>query len=237
MNRKKKIALFTSTRAEYGSLNFLLKELYRDNTFEVELLVAGSHLLPAYGNTIDEILKDGHTIHRKFPFLFTDTEDDSLSRSMAMLTYQIGQYYLQSSPDLIVLLGDRFELLPVANVSLVMNIPIAHISGGEITEGAIDNQVRNALSKIACIHFVATEDAKNNLLALGENPERICVSGELGLDELGQMELFSRELMFNDLGLHFDKKVLLSTFHPETINGSITIEFLKELYSLSLIHI
>jgi UDP-hydrolysing UDP-N-acetyl-D-glucosamine 2-epimerase len=231
MNRKKKIAVFTSTRAEYGSLNFLLKELYKDNTFELELLVGGSHLLEEFGNTIDEILNDGYVIHRKFHFLCSDSEEDNIARSMANLTNQIGKYYIESAPDLILLLGDRFELLPVAIVSLVMNIPIAHVSGGEITEGAIDNQVRNALSKIACLHFVATEDAKFNLIALGENSERICVAGELGLDELGEMELLSQDLIFNELGLEFDKKVILATFHPETINGGITPEFLRELYT------
>lgn len=230
MNRKKKIAIFTSNRSEYGSLNFLLKELYRDGTFEIELLVGGSHLINEYGNTLNEILEDGHRVYHKFPFLFTDNKGDSICRSMALLTNQLCHYYLQSSPDLIILLGDRFELLPVANVSLVMNIPIAHVSGGEITEGAIDNQVRNALSKIACLHFVATEDAKNNLLALGESPERICISGELGLDKIEQIELFSRETIFNDLGLDFNKKVLLSTFHPETINNGIITEFLNDLY-------
>lgn len=231
MNRKKKIALFTSTRAEYGSLNFLLKELYKDNTFELELLVGGSHLLEEFGNTIDEILNDGHNIHQKFPFLCYDFGEVNLARSMANLTNQIGEYCNESSPDLIVLLGDRFELLPVAIVSLVMNIPLAHVSGGEITEGAIDNQVRNALSKIACLHFVATEDAKSNLISLGENSERICVAGELGLDEIRKFELFSRDIILNDLGLEFDKKILLVTFHPETINNGITTEFLGELFT------
>lgn len=230
MNKKKKIALFTSTRAEYGSLNFLLKELYKDNTFDTELLVGGAHLLNEYGNTLVEIEDDGHRIFMKFPFLFTDSEKDSFSRSMGMLTYQIGQYYLQSIPDFIVLLGDRFELLPVASVALVMRIPVVHISGGEITEGAIDNQIRNAVSQIANLHLVATDDSKNNLIGMGVSPEQICVSGELGLDEIMEMELVSMNDIFNDLGLGTDKKVILSTFHPETISGGITPEFLRELY-------
>ena len=230
MNKRKKIALFTSTRAEYGSLNFLLKELYREDIFDIELLVGGSHLLREYGYTLREIEEDGHFIFKKFPFLFTDQENDCLPRSMSFLAFQIGQYFADFHPDIVVLLGDRFELLPVANAALVMRIPIAHVSGGEITEGAIDNQIRNSVSQIADIHLVATENSKANLIAMGIRSDKICISGELGLDEIADMDFIPWQELFASLGLDPTKKLVLATFHPETVGGKITKEFIKETY-------
>jgi len=202
--------------------------LYREDIFDIELLAGGSHLLREYGYTLQEIEDDGHFIFRKFPFLFTDQGNDCLPRSMGVLTFQIGQYFADSNPDMVVLLGDRFELLPVANAALVMRIPIAHVSGGEITEGAIDNQIRNSVSQIADIHLVATEDSKTNLIAMGISSEKICISGELGLDEIADMDFIPWQEIFANLGLDPAKKLVLATFHPETISGKITKEFIKE---------
>ncbi|MCE9538065.1 MAG: UDP-N-acetylglucosamine 2-epimerase, partial [Bacteroidetes bacterium] len=201
MTKIRNIAIFTSIRSEYGLLKSLIKVVDEDEYLNLSLLVGGSHLLEEYGKTITEIEKDGFPITYKLPFLFSDGEPDVSTRSMAALASQISTFLHNSRPDLLVILGDRFELLPVVNASLILNIPIAHISGGEITEGAVDNQIRHAISKMSHLHFVATDQFKNNLIKMGEEAWRICVCGELGLDEILNMDYIGKVDLFENLGL------------------------------------
>lgn len=224
----KKIAVFTSTRADYGLLLPLLRRVSSDERFELRLLVGGSHLLPSHGRTVDRIRDDGFPIRKEFPFLPAEGGPGTEAASMGLLALQMGDYLAGEKPDILVFLGDRFELLPVASVALVMNIPMAHISGGDVTEGAMDNQVRHALTKMAHLHFPATEAAKANLLRMGEEEWRICVAGEPGLDEIPTMDPIPREQLFEELSLPAHCEVLLATFHPETLSGNITPAFLRE---------
>jgi len=229
LNKLCKVAIFTSIRSEYGSLNYLIRAFSKASDFHLDLLVGGAHLSEEFGNTINEIIGDGHKITARFPFLFSDNEPDVLTRSLSVLTCDMGRYLASARPDFLIVIGDRFELLPVVSCALILNIPIAHISGGEVSEGAIDNQIRNGISKMSHIHFVATEMFKDNLIKMGEEPWRIAVCGELGLDEIVNLDLLSKEELFENLGLDINKQVICATFHPETIDNDITAEFVYSL--------
>jgi GDP/UDP-N,N'-diacetylbacillosamine 2-epimerase (hydrolysing) len=205
----------------------LLDKIRKDKAFELDLLIGGAHLLNDYGLTINQIQADGFDTKNVFPFLFTDSLPDVEVRSMAELQNQIGNYFSRKKPDILIVLGDRFELLPVVSACLLMNIPVAHISGGDVTEGAIDNQVRHAISKMSHLHFPATEIYKSNLMKMGEEGWRICVSGEPGLDQILNLDFISKEALFEDLQLKTDTPVICCTFHPDTLNNMISPEFVK----------
>ncbi|MBW8889343.1 MAG: UDP-N-acetylglucosamine 2-epimerase (hydrolyzing) [Fibrobacteres bacterium] len=219
------IAVLTTNRSEYGLLRPLLNGLAGDRRFNLRLLVGGSHLLSEFGNTVNGIRADGFAIAREIPFLSSHPVPAPEAIALAKLSDQLGRYFAESKPDALVLLGDRYELLAAAAVALVMDVPIAHVSGGDVTEGAIDNQVRHALTKLAHLHFPATETYKRNLLAMGEEEWRITVSGEPGLDELASGNCLPRIDLFRSLGIPSDAQVILATFHPETIANAITPDF------------
>ena len=231
----KKIAGFTSIRSEYCLLSQLLYELDSHPAFELELLAGGAHLTEAFGKTIRFIEEDGFTIAHKFPFLFSDEEKDVLCRSLSVLQHQIGSYLANSAPDLLLVLGDRFELIPVVLAATLYNIPVAHLSGGETTEGAIDNQVRHALTKFSHIHFPATEKYASNIRAMGEEPWRICVAGEPGLDLIHKLNFIDKSTLFSDLRLKDNLPTVLVTFHPQTINDAINASFIEEVVQRILV--
>jgi len=225
--KKLRTAVFTSSRSEYGLLKPLLKLMADDKEFELLLLVGGGHLSNLFGYTKTDIEADKFPIAAEFDFLAEPPEGDYLTKSLAKLQEQIGSWLYNNKPDWIVVLGDRFELLAVAAAALLHKIPLAHISGGDITVGAIDNQVRHAVSKIAAVHFPATEAAKDTLLALGEEQWRICLAGEPGLDQIADMNYLPKEDLFKQLGLDTKLPVALMTFHPDTLINLINPDFIK----------
>ena len=229
LNKIKTIAVFTSSRSEYGTLLPLLKKI--NKKFNLHLLVGGSHLLEQYGKSINEIIKDGFKIHKKFSFLFVDNSPDVISRSLSELLKVSGKYFSEDKPDLLVLIGDRIELIAIASAALIHNIPIAHLSGGEVTEGAVDNQVRNAVSKMAHLHFPTTERHKKNLLRMGEEEWRVCTVGEPALDLISSLKKINKEKLYKELNLKRNTPVILATFHPQTIDGDIIPQFIKTLFS------
>jgi GDP/UDP-N,N'-diacetylbacillosamine 2-epimerase (hydrolysing) len=226
----RKIAVFTSIRSEYGLLSPLLKRLDAHPAFELKVLAGGAHLLSSYGYTINQIKKDGFEIDGVFPFLVADEEKDSLSRSLANLQFQIGAYFSKSTPDLLIVLGDRVELIPVVMAAILCQVPVAHISGGETTEGAIDNQIRHALTKLSHIHFPAMEQYAKNIERMGEESWRVKATGEPGLDLVQEIPLLEEEELFRQLGISKGKPIVIATFHPETINNSITPEFVEKVF-------
>ena len=225
----KKVAVFTSIRSEYGLLSPLLEKFKQHDSFKLELIVGGAHLVKEYGQTVTFIEADDIPIACKLPFLFGDEEKDVLTRSLASLQQQIGKYFSENKPDILVVLGDRIELLPVVLAATLNKIPIAHISGGETTEGAIDNQVRHALTKLSHIHFPATKIYAKNIISMGEEPWRVCVSGEPGLDLIDRINYIDKVDLYAQLGLDEKKPVVLVTFHPETISNKITPQLVSSV--------
>ena len=230
LNKIKTIAVFTSIRSEYGLLKPLLDKIKKDMDFKLWLLVGGAHLRMEYGMTKNQIIEDGFSIKQEFDFLQDETSKDYISRSMGTLQIQLGEWLVNHKPDVLIVLGDRFELIPVVSVFLMNNIPIAHISGGDVTEGAIDNQIRNAITKMAHLHFPATEIYRQNIIKMGEEEWRICVSGEPGLDDVLNTKFYSKTDLYNELDLDTEKPVICVTFHPETINNKINPEFIEDLF-------
>lgn len=225
----KNIAIFTSARSEYGLLKPLIETLNHDPAFHVHLLVGGGHFSHEQGFTVNEIIADGMTIAASFPFLIHDPSSACVSRSNGLLQLQISEYFLHHPIDLLIVLGDRSELIAVVSSALFQAIPIAHISGGEVTEGATDNQVRHAVTKMSHLHFPATQTYQENLLRMGEEAWRICVAGETGLDSILSMPFPSKAAFFERYQLSTDQPLLLATLHSETIQQSIDAAFLTRL--------
>ena len=215
MRKKKRVCFFTGSRSEYGLIRDLLRKIEKDKIFALYLSVIGSHFSKEHGNTKKEILKDKF---KNISFLKTKiyNERADLTLSLAILSKKISKYLKSLKPDLVVFMGDRFEMLPVINTCLLMNIPIAHISGGNISEGSVDNQIRNMATKASHIHFVANKEFRNRLIKMGEESWRICVSGEPGLDGI-RKKIVNKKKLFNNLKINKNKKIALFAYHPETL--------------------
>jgi GDP/UDP-N,N'-diacetylbacillosamine 2-epimerase (hydrolysing) len=224
----KKISVFTAARSEYGPLKPLIYELMKSD-FIFELVVSGGHLDQSQGYTITEILADQIPVSREINSTIEEKGALGINLSNAKLLTGFAEYLNESSPDLVIVLGDRSELIPVTSACLFASVPIAHISGGEVTEGATDNQVRHAVSKMSHIHFTATQTYKENLMKMGEEEWRICVSGEPGLDDVLSTLLPTREAFFDNYSIPIDSKLIISTFHSETIHQTINRAFLNDL--------
>ena len=215
MSSIKKICVITAARSEYGLLRWLIDEVHRDEQLQLQLVVTGSHLSEKYGNTFTEIEADGYPIAAKVDMNLNVDSTSEIAKSMGNCAIGIASTFAELQPDLVVILGDRYELLPICSTALLMNIPIAHISGGDVTEGAIDDQIRNAVSMMATLHFPGVEDSAQNLRRmLGE--KNIHVAGEPGLENFARLELLSRNALAESLNIDPTKKWILVTQHSET---------------------
>ncbi len=216
----RKICVVTGSRAEYGLLRCLMEEIREDSELQLQIVVTGTHLSPRFGTTFREIEADGFAIDRKVEM---DLEDDS-PKGVAKATGQgvigFAEAFDRLAPDLVVLLGDRFETLAAAETALIQRIPIAHLHGGEVTEGAIDDSMRHAITKMAALHFVATEPFRQRVLQLGEAPERVFTVGGLGLDAIARLTLLDRPALEQSLNFELGNRVFLVTYHPETATDS-----------------
>ncbi|HBF39618.1 MAG TPA: UDP-N-acetylglucosamine 2-epimerase (hydrolyzing) [Firmicutes bacterium] len=214
----KKIAVATGTRAEYGLLYWLLKEIQEDPDLELQLIVTGSHLAPEYGLTYREIERDGFEINEKVSMLVSSDTANGTTKSMGLELIGMADALERLTPDVLVLLGDRYEILAAAEAALIARIPIAHIAGGDTTEGAFDESIRHAVTKMAHLHFVTNQVAWQRVRQLGENPQNIYNVGSPGLDHIKRGRLLTREELASELDLEFLKRNLLITFHPATLD-------------------
>lgn len=212
----KKVCVVTAARSEYGLLRWLLRELQSSSSLQLQLLVTGSHLSSEYGFTYREIKDDGFQIDKKVEFLLSSSTATGIAKSMGLCSISISDTLSDLSPDLMVVLGDRYELLPICSAALVMRIPIAHISGGDITEGAIDDQIRNAVTMMSHLHFPGTESSAERIIRMIGSTENVFCVGEPGLDNFLRLELMDRKVLAENLGLDINKKWYLVTLHPET---------------------
>ncbi|MDX9826598.1 MAG: UDP-N-acetylglucosamine 2-epimerase [Spirochaetia bacterium] len=214
--RRLKVCVVTAARSEYGLLRWVMKEIADSRDMALQLIVTGAHLSSEYGLTWKEIEADGFAIDARVDMGLASDDAVSLVRSMGRCSIGIADALETLRPDWLMVLGDRYELLPICSAALVMRIPIAHISGGDITLGAIDDQIRNAVSKMASLHFPGTEKSAERLVSMGEEPERVYAVGEPGLDNIRRLPRMSREELAADLGLNPGKKWALFAYHPET---------------------
>jgi UDP-hydrolysing UDP-N-acetyl-D-glucosamine 2-epimerase len=212
----KKICVITAARSEYGLLRWIIDEIQHDDSLKLQLVVTGSHLSPEFGYTYKEIEQDGYNIDLKVEMLLSSSTKTGISKSMGLCSIGISDAIDILKPDIIVVLGDRYELLPICNVALVMGIPVAHISGGDTTEGAIDDQVRNAITMLSTLHFPGVTSSANRIMQMLDSTKNVFVVGEPGLENFKRLSLLSRESLAESLSLDIHKKWILVTQHPET---------------------
>ncbi len=227
--KKKKICVITGTRAEYGLLYWLMKGLQQEPDMTLQVIATGAHLSPAFGMTADQIEADGFHIDRRVDMLLASDTSTAVAKSMGLGLIGFADAYEALQPDLVLMLGDRYELVPAAYAALVARVPIAHIHGGEITEGAFDDAIRHSLTKLAHFHFVGAEAYRRRVIQMGEHPDRVYLVGGMGVDTIKKTRLLSREALEESLGLHFKKRNLLVTFHPVTLDETSPAKQFREL--------
>lgn len=218
----KKVCIITASRSEYGLLRWTIDGVLNNPNLELQLVVTGAHLLEEHGYTYKNIEEDGYSIDAMVDMHLDATTKKEIAHSMGYCSIGIADIFAKLEPDLIVVLGDRYELLPICNVALVMNIPIAHISGGDVTIGAIDNEIRNAITMMSTLHFPGVQESADNIVRMRNSDEYVWAVGEPGLDNLRRASLMTREELAENIGIPVTNKWILVTLHPET---NETIEF------------
>ena len=187
------ICVVTATRAEYGAIKCLLEEIALDSALTLQLIVTGTHLSPEFGYTIDQISKDGFIITKRIEMLLSSDSQVGVSKSMGLAQISFAEAYDELRPDLVVVIGDRYELIPIVSAANIARVPVAHISGGELTEGAVDEIFRHAVTKLSHLHFTSIQDYADRVIQMGEHPERVFTVGEPGLDNITRMKLLSKD--------------------------------------------
>ncbi|MGB8321627.1 MAG: UDP-N-acetylglucosamine 2-epimerase [Candidatus Acidiferrum sp.] len=221
---KRKIAVVTTSRADYGHLYWPLRDLYSRDDVDLQLVVLGSHLSPEFGQTVKEIERDGFPIAARIECLLSSDTDVGMAKTIGMATLSLSDLFGQMRPDILLLIADRYEMLAPASVALALRIPIAHIEGGEISEGAIDDAVRNALTKMSHIHFTSTVAARQRVIALGEEEWRVHRAGAPSIDHLRRQTLLTRSEVESRLQLNLQQSTILVAYHPVTLARNTTQE-------------
>ena len=214
---KRTIAVITTSRADYGHLYWPLRDLSNHAGVDLRIIALGSHLSPEFGNTIQEIEKDGFQIAARVECLLSSDTDVGMAKTIGIATLSLADLLGQMRPDLLLLIADRYEMLAPAATALSLRIPVAHIEGGEVSQGAIDDQVRNALTKMAHLHFTSTETARRRVIAMGEEPWRVHRAGAPSLDHLRRSTLLDRGSLEKRLGVRLVSPSLIAAWHPVTI--------------------
>lgn len=227
----KKICVVTGTRAEYGLLMPLLKEIKKAEDSELQLLVTGMHLSPEFGLTYKLIEADGYTINEKVDILLSSDTPVGISKSMGLGMIGFSESFDRLQPDMVVLLGDRYETFIAAIAASVARIPIAHLHGGETTEGAFDEAFRHAITKMSWLHFTSAEEYRKRVIQLGESPERVFNVGAIGIENIRKMPLMNKDELEKSLGIVFQKELLLVTFHPVTLEDATSEVQFRNLLS------
>ena len=225
---KRKVCVITGTRAEYGLLYWLMKEIQSDKDLQLQLIVTGMHLSSEFGLTYKEIEKN-FKIDKKVEMLLSSDTVLGISKSMGLAQISFSEAYEELAPDILIVLGDRYEIFSAVSSAMISRIPIAHISGGEVTEGVIDEAIRHSITKMSHLHFVSTEEYKNRVIQLGEHPNRVFNLGAIGIDNINKLKLFSKNEFVKSIDFSLNKKNILVTFHPVTLEKSTSKEQFQEL--------
>ena len=213
----RKIALITGSRADFGIYRSLLRGIQEDPDLDLHLIVAGMHLSPEFGLTVNQIAEEGIEVKDRIEMLLSSDSPEGIAKSMGLGVIGFAQCFSRVQPDILVLLGDRFEMCAAALAALPFKTPLAHIHGGEVTEGAIDDAMRHSITKMSHLHFVTTEQYGHRVLQMGEEPWRITVSGAPGLDDIHSIKLYESKEFKECFGFDLDPAPLLVTFHPTTL--------------------
>lgn len=225
----RKICVITGTRAEYGLLRWVMQGIKDDPELTLQIIATGMHLSPEFGLTYREIEKDGFQIDRKVEMLTSSDTSVGIAKSMGLGLIGFADALNELQPDLIVVLGDRFEIFAAVAAALVARIPVAHLHGGETTEGAFDEALRHSITKMSHLHFVAAEEYCQRVIQLGEHPDRVFLVGGLGIDNIKRLKLLDRAELEATLDFKLGQKNLLITFHPATLEAATAIDQMAEL--------
>lgn len=217
-----RIAFFSTTRAEFGILSSFINKVSKDDFFEYLLFVGGTHLNSEYGSTINEIKRSGLNITDTFDYLQEGDSSYTLALSSGYCTIEVAKLFREYEFDIICVLGDRYELIPIVLNAILFNKPIIHWGGGEVTEGVIDNQIRNMITKASQIHFVATKDYAEKIANMEEDKNRVFVTGSPVVETFREFKPIPKKELFKQLGLNIDLPVILLTYHPVSIEFDIT---------------
>ena len=217
---KRKICVVTGTRAEYGLLRNLIRLIDENDSMHLQLIVTGMHLSQKYGFTYKQIEKDGFSIEKKIEILSDEDSPLAIAESMSRAISRFAGVYSEIKPDILVVLGDRFEIFSAVAAAQLFRIPVAHLHGGELTEGLIDEAFRHSITKMSHLHFVATDEYRNRVIQLGEKPSSVFLVGGLGVDAMSDMDLLTKSEIEKTLNLKFSRNNLLVTFHPVTLDDA-----------------
>ena len=226
---KRKICVVTGSRAEYGLLYWLMRAIQIDEHLKLQIVVTGMHLSPEFGLTYRVIEEDGFTIDEKVEMLVSSDSCVGIAKSIGLGVIGFADAFYRLQPDILVILGDRYEIFAAAQAALVARIPIAHIAGGDITEGAVDEAIRHSISKMSHLHFVTNEASAKRVRQLGENPKYIFNVGSTGLDSIKNMKLLDKKELEAELDFRFKARNLLVTFHPVTLDEVPSVAQMREL--------
>ena len=225
---KRKVCVVTGTRAEYGLLYWLMKEIKADNDLELQVIATGMHLSPEFGLTYKEIEKD-FKIDKKIEMLLSSDTSIGISKSMGLAQISFAEAYEDLKPDILVVLGDRYEIFSAVSAAMIARVPIAHLHGGETTEGAFDESIRHSITKMSHLHFTATDEYRNRVIQLGEHPSRVFNVGGMGIENIKRLKLLTKEEFEKSIDFKLNKKNILVTFHPVTLEKSTAKEQFQEL--------
>lgn len=219
-----KISIITGTRAEYGLLKPIIDKVYQADNLELQLVVTGMHLSPEFGMTYKEIEDDGYPVTMKIEMLLSSDTPVGITKSMGLAMISFADYYEIYKPDIAVILGDRFEMLAAASAAMIARVPVAHIHGGELTEGLIDEAIRHSITKMSYLHFCATSEYRKRVIQLGEEPCNVYNVGALGVENIKKLPLLNKYELEKSIGFQMEGKVLMVTYHPVTLDGPVSGE-------------
>ncbi|WP_107942121.1 UDP-N-acetylglucosamine 2-epimerase [Metasolibacillus fluoroglycofenilyticus] len=225
---KRKICVVTGTRAEYGLLYWLIKRLYEDTNVDLQIIATGMHLSPEFGLTVKQIEQDGFKIDEKLEMLLSSDTPTAIAKSIGLGVITFSDALSRLNPDIMVVLGDRFEIFSAAQAAMILRIPIAHIHGGELTEGLIDESIRHSITKMSQIHFTATNEYRERVIQMGEQPNTVYNVGTLGLEGIKNIKLLSKEKLSESINFKLNKYFLV-TLHPTTLESGTAEWQIKSL--------
>lgn len=219
---RRKICVITGTRAEFGLLRWLMEAISSHPALTLQVVATGMHLSPEFGSTFQEIEDAGFQIDAKVEMLLNSDSKTAVTKSMGLGVLGFADTYERLAPDMLVVLGDRFEIFAATSAAMIAGIPVAHLHGGETTEGAFDEAIRHSITKMSHLHFVAADEYRQRVIQLGEHPDRVFNVGGMGIDAIKRIKLMNREELEQSLDLNFGEKNLLVTFHPVTLEGGVS---------------